>query len=179
MLQLRRPGPPRQRVQVTTPAQEVPFLPEHRPHGCQLSNQSTTVLTGFSGKTVLLERGWGGAQPLGTTSRDLWLNEESGNTEAGGKHRGQSNCFDGEMGCQIPFHLLKLLLELPQVKKISHEECCWNFLLSLFFIWCNTQEYCCIIALRTLSKCMNHCYSLGIWDCSEQCHITDYLDEFL
>lgn len=75
-----------------------------------------------------------------------------------GKHRGQSNCFDGETGDTIPFHLLKLLLELPQVlKKNAHEEEGFFF---LFVIWCNTQEYCCIIALRTLSNCLNHCCSL-------------------
>lgn len=54
----------------------------------------------------------------------------------------------------IPVHPSRLLLELPQVKTFF---CCFFFLLMkkffvcLFVIWCNTQEYCCIIALRTLS----------------------------
>lgn len=39
------------------------------------------------------------------------------------KHRSQSNCFDGEEGHTIPSQLLKLLLDLPQVKKNTHEEC--------------------------------------------------------
>lgn len=29
-----------------------------------------------------------------------------------------------------------------------------------FVIWCNTQEYCCIIALRRFSNCLTHCCSL-------------------
>lgn len=43
-----------------------------------------------------------------------------------------------------------------RLKKIAHEE-----VFFLFVIWCNTQEYCCIIALRTLSNCLNHCCSEG------------------
>lgn len=39
----------------------------------------------------------------------------------------------------------RLLLELPQVKTF----CSWRILIFfLFVIWCNTQEYCCIIALK-------------------------------
>lgn len=35
-----------------------------------------------------------------------------------GKHSCQSDFCDGEMGHTIHFHLLELLLELPQVKKM-------------------------------------------------------------
>lgn len=157
MLQLRRPGPPRQRVQVTTPAQEVPFLPEHRPHGCQLPNQSTAVLTGFSGKTVPLERRRGGAQSLGTASRELWLNKKLGNTDAGEAQRPIKLLWWRE-GRYDPLPPVEAAFGTTSgLKKIAHEEEGFFF---LFVIWCNTQEYCCIIALRTLSNCLNHCCSL-------------------
>lgn len=63
---------------------------------------------------------------------------------------------------RAPSFRLKLLLELPQVKKKEEEEdvfcCCFcsrrSCCVCLSVIWCNTQEYCCIIALRTLS-CRN------------------------
>lgn len=110
MLQLRRPGPPCQRVQVATPAQEVSFLPEHWPHGCKLPNQSTAVLAGFSGKTVPRERRRGGTQSLGTASRELWLKTGSWETEMPGEHRGQSNCFDGQMGSYGPLSSVEAAL---------------------------------------------------------------------
>lgn len=84
MLQLWRPRPPCQRVQVTTPAQEVPFLSEHRPHGGQLPSKTSAVLTRFSGKTISLEGRRRGAYSLGGASRMLQLRRKSGNTVAKG-----------------------------------------------------------------------------------------------
>lgn len=61
MLQLRRAGPPRQRVQAPAAAQEMPLLPEHQPHGRQLPGESAAVPQ-LAGKACLLPRGGGHAQ---------------------------------------------------------------------------------------------------------------------
>lgn len=61
MLQLRRAGPPRQRVQAAAAAQEMPLLPEHQPHGRQLPGESAAVPQ-LAGKACLLPRGGGHAQ---------------------------------------------------------------------------------------------------------------------
>lgn len=139
MLQLWRPGSPCQRVQVTTPAQKVPLLSEHRTHGCQLPSQTTSVITRFSRKTVSIKRGGRAAPSLGGASEMCHLNRKSGNS-CQGTHKGQPNCFDTKVGHTINFCLLKLLLKLPQVKKKT--------LFSIFMY--NTQRNC-IIALRMLS----------------------------
>lgn len=55
VLQLRRSGPPRQRMQIAASAQKVPLLPEHRSHGGQLSHQSAADLGRFSGKARPLQ----------------------------------------------------------------------------------------------------------------------------
>lgn len=68
MLQLRRAGPPCQRVQAASAAQEMPLLPEHQPHGRQLPCQSSAVPQ-LSGKACLLPRGGGHAQ-LGPAPRN-------------------------------------------------------------------------------------------------------------
>jgi len=73
MLQLWRAKSSCQRMPATTSAQKVPFLPKHRPHGGQLSNQSTAVVTRISGKIHNLNwRRWR-HEPHPLTSRDLWL----------------------------------------------------------------------------------------------------------
>ena len=95
VLQLRRPGPPCQRVQTATAAQEVPFLPKRCPHGCQLPNQSTAVLTRFAGKTILFERRGRRACPLSSAPQDP-VDQEGGSRKPG-KHRSQSNCSTEEM----------------------------------------------------------------------------------
>lgn len=48
-------------------------------------------------------------------------------------------------------------------------------LLIVLVIFYNTQEDCCIIALRTLSKCLNRCCSLrGFRTAVFKSHLTDY-----
>lgn len=77
----------------------------------------------------------------------------NGETEMPGKHRGQSNCFDGEMGHMIPFLLLKLLLELPQVKrKIAHEE-------DVFFLVCLSFG----VTLRNTAVLLHSGRFLNVW----------------
>lgn len=49
MLQLRRSRTSRQRVPAAPPAQKVPFLPEHLPHGGWLSSQSAAAAAAAAG----------------------------------------------------------------------------------------------------------------------------------
>lgn len=175
MLQLRRPGPPRQRVQVTTPAQEVPFLPEHRPHGCQLPNQSTTVLTGFSGKTVPLERRRGGAQPLGTASRDLWLNEKLGNTDAGESEAYQTALME-RWETRSPFTCWSCFWNYLRLKK---KKLLMKFCFVLFLFGVTLRNTAVLLHSGRFLNVWITAVLLGVWDCGEQCHITGYLDEFL
>lgn len=69
-----------------------------------------------------------------------------------------------------PFSCCSCFWNYLRLKKNTHEECCWSF---LFFIWCNTQEYCWIIALRTLSKYLNHCCCLKGLRLESECHKSD------
>lgn len=122
MLQLRRPRSPRQRVQVAPAAKEVPFLPEHWPHGCQLPNQSTAVLAGFSGKAVSLQRRRRRAWPPGGALRHLWL---------GGKREGMER--------QWKRRLIKLLWwkDGKLLSSSTRQGCFWNYLrFKQFFFFC-------------------------------------------
>lgn len=184
MLQLRWPRPPRQRVQVTTPAQEVPFLPEHRPHGCQLPNESTTVLAGFSGKTVPIERRRG-AQPYGAASRDLRLSRDWATLTPGeaqrpikllwwrdGTHGSPSTCWSCFWNYLRSQRKVRII--------ITDEECCWS-LFFLFFSWCSNtlRETAVLLHSGRFLHVKITAVARGFYDCSEQCHITGYLDEFL
>lgn len=134
MLQLRRPGPPRQGVQVASAAEEVPFLPEHWPHGCQLPNQSTAVLAGFSGKAVSLQRRRRRAWPPGGALRQLWLGGKVGTP---GEAEANQTASMERWEITTPVHPSRLLLELPQVKTVvllvffAHEEVFWLFVCHL------------------------------------------------
>lgn len=75
MLQLRRTGPPCQRMPAAAAAQEVPFLPECFSHGRQLSKQSTAVLPRVSGNSDLAEGRGRGTEPRPPAHRALRLND--------------------------------------------------------------------------------------------------------
>lgn len=76
MLQLWGAQPSCQRMPAAASAKKVPFLPKHLPHGGQLSNQSTAVVTSFSGKIDHLDsRRRGGHEPRLLASRELRLDK--------------------------------------------------------------------------------------------------------
>lgn len=90
--------------------------------------------------------------PRPLIKREIGQHWRRGSTEA------NHTALMGRWDTRAPSSYWSCFWNYLRLKKIAYEECCWSFFLFVF-IWCNTQEYCCIIALRTLFKCLNHCCS--------------------
>lgn len=98
-----------------------------------------------------------------STAMRHWLPRPLNKPEAG-QHRCQESTEANETALmegwdtQSPSTRWSCIWNYLRLKN-ADEECCWiyNFFSLFVFIWCDTQEYRRIIALRTLSKYMNHC----------------------